>query len=286
MSATTCPRCGKEARGNFCSWCGAALGGRHCTECGAETEPGARFCNRCGSPLAEGMSAPSPGGGASRKATSGAGPSGGAGPASGGGSQTGWWVAGAVLVVLILIVAYPVLRQDEVARSPGASAMAPAAGGGQAPGAGPSSVDLSSMTPREAADMLYDRVMRAASAGDTAQVTGFLPMAIAAYDRARPLDADGFFHMALLQQTGGDFEAALATAREGLEADPDHLLLLAAAAEAAQGQGDEATAREYYEHLLDVWDDEQAKGLEEYQPEVHGSMLPGLRQEALDFLGR
>ncbi|HZD03456.1 MAG TPA: hypothetical protein VE173_01015, partial [Longimicrobiales bacterium] len=208
----------------------------------------------------------------------------GAAQASRVGSQAGWWVAGAVLVVLILIVAYPVLRQDEVARTSGPSAMAPAAGGSQAPGSGPSAVDLSSMTPRQAADMLYDRVMRAVSAGDTAQFTGFLPMAIAAYDRARPLDADGFFHKALLQQTGGDFEAALATAREGLEDDPDHLLLLAAAAESAHSAGDEDAAREYYGHLLDVWDQEQAKDLEEYQ--LHAQMLPGLRQQAQELLGR
>lgn len=284
MPETTCPQCGKTAEGSFCSWCGAALGGRHCDQCGARLEPGARFCNRCGTPLAEG--AGGDGGGASTGGSAGAG---GVAGASGGSdaSQLGWWVAGGALVALILVIAYPVLRQDAVA-PPGTAAPAgsgPAAG--SAPGQGASSVDLSSMTPREAADALFNRVMRAASAGDSAQVASFLPMSTQAYERARPLDPDGLFHLALLQQTGGDFEGALATAREALEENPNHLLNLGAAAQAAHAMGDDEGAREYYRTLLEGWDEELAAGRPEYDAETaHGGMLPGLRQEAEDFLNR
>lgn len=273
MTERECSRCGRAAEGAFCSWCGAALGSRDCTRCGAELEPGARFCNQCGAPLAEEGAA---------GAEAGAGGDG--DPPAGTGrstdvSQLGWWVAGGTLVALILIVAYPVLRQDAVAPDGGAT---PAEGA--APGAGASSVDLSSMTPREAADQLFDRVMRAASAGDSAEVRGFLPMSIQAYERARPLDVDGLFHLALMRYTGGDGEGALATALEGLEEHPSHLLNLGMAAQAAVLTGAEEVARGHYGTLLDVWDEELGRGVPEY--EAHGNMLPGLRQEALDFVGR
>lgn len=283
MAETTCPQCGKKADGSFCSWCGAALGALHCRECGAGLEPGARFCNACGAPIARGSGGEAPG----ERAAAGAGSARGGGASSGGSdgagtSQLGWWVAGGAMVALILIIAYPVLRQAEVAPT---GTMAPAAGGSPADVAsGPSSVDLSSMTPREAADRLYERVMTAASAGDSAQVASFLPMSVQAYERARPLDADGLFHLSLLRQTGGDFAGALAAAREALEDDPNHLLNLGAAAQAAHVMGDDESAREYYERLLEVWDAEQARGLEEY--ELHSRTLPGLRQEAQDFLAR
>lgn len=285
MTETTCPQCGRTADGSFCSWCGAALDARHCNRCGAELEPGARFCNRCGTALADGTEVAAAGG---APAAGGRSPKGrrarGGSSADGGGSgQLGWWVAGGAMVALILIIAYPVIRQDAVGPD---ESMAPAAGSGSgaAPGAGPSAIDISSMSPREAADQLFERVMRASTAGDSGQVAGFLPMSIQAYERARPLDADGLFHLALLRQTGGDFEGALATAREALEENPDHLLNLAAAAQAAHVMGDDETARGYYRRLLDVWDEERAADRPEYT--LHEGLMPGMRQEARDFLGR
>ncbi len=190
------------------------------------------------------------------------------------------------MVALILFVLVQVLPPDQGLReTEGAAGGAPAGqqaspAGGQL-GAAPN-VDLDSMTPRQAADRLFDRVMRAAEAGDSTQARTFLPMAIAAYERARPLNADGLFHLSVLQRTALEFEEALETARAGLEENPDHLLLLAAAGEAARLAGDTAEARSHFSHLLEVYDGEVASDREDYQ--AHARILPQLRDDARGFV--
>lgn len=261
----TCPKCGSAASGNFCGNCGTSLKARHCTQCGASLQAGARFCTQCGAGSGGG-------GGASRKA---AGSGAAAGADGGGGSgdpNVAWWFAGGLLVLLILVVAWPILRPDQVAPVPT-----------QAPATGGALPDLNSMTPLEAANRLFDRVMQSAAAGDSTQVRQFVPMAIQAYEGARPLDVHGLFDLSTLQRTGGDFAGALATADEGLAVNPDHLLLLYAAAQAAEELGDGDTARAHYQHLLDVWDAEMASGNLDYQ--AHGDMLPSARADALAFTG-
>lgn len=268
MSAVTCPRCEAEVpEGGFCSQCGASLQPRGCPSCGAEAPPGDRFCTRCGASL-------------TAVAGSGAGPDGEAGT----GNQDRafrWWIGGLVVAAVAVALLVSVLQPDRGLRddaSPGAGARTDAAPGmGAAP-----NVDLSSMTPREAADRLFDRVMIAAEQGDSAEARNFLPMAIAAYDRARPLDEDGLFHLSVLHRTATDEEAALNTAREGLAEHPDHLLLLSAAGEAARQLGDTAAARRHFERLLRVWEEERASGREEYR--AHQELLPRIRDDARAFL--
>lgn len=270
MSETTCPRCGAEvSEGSFCSQCGASLETGSCPSCGAEAPPGDRFCTRCGAPLSTGSPA---------RASAAS-----AGGADGGDGDMGWWVAGLLLVALILFLVVPVLQPDRGQRE-GAPPTPPAAGGQPGgPGVGPApNVDLSSMTPRQAADRLFDRVMRAAEQGDSTEARNFLPMAIGAYERARPLDADGLFHLSMLHQTGLDFRPALETARQGLDDHPDHLLLLSAAAGAARELGDTAAARRHYSHMLEVWEEERASGRQDYQ--VHSTLLPRIREDGEAFL--
>jgi tetratricopeptide (TPR) repeat protein len=151
-----------------------------------------------------------------------------------------------------------------------------------APGIGPGTTDLSSMSPREAADRLFNRVMTAASNGDSVEMQGFMPMAISAYEQARPLDLDGLFHLSMLNRTAGAPEEALSNAAEVLEVDPDHLLGLAAAAEAAIDLGRVDEAAGYYRHLLDVFDQENARALNEYVS--HSTIVSALRSEAEAFL--
>ncbi len=253
-----CPACGAEASGKFCSSCGSRLAPAACPACGEVSPPGAKFCIHCGAQLA-----------ASR------GTAGQAGGSGWMGEKIAWWVAGLLLVGLIVVIGYPVIR-DRLA-SPGA--VTPPAG--TAPG-GAAAVDLSSMTPREAADRLFGRVMVAASQGDTAEALRFLPMALSAYDQIGSLDLDGRFHVALLQSTGGEYASSLATAREALAEDPDHLLNLSVAGAAAAASGDSAAAREYYGHFLEVYEAEMAKNREEYQ--AHQNFFPQARQDAEAFL--
>jgi hypothetical protein len=138
------------------------------------------------------------------------------------------------------------------------------------------------MTPRQAADRLFDRVMRAASGGNDAEVQQFMPMALAAYEQAQPLDLDGLFHLALLHQTNGDHAAASAIANTQILADnPNYLLGLSVAAESALALGDSAAARQHYTRFLEAYDSEMARGLEEYGG--HSAVITQTRQDAVAF---
>ncbi len=254
-----CSRCGTEGEGNFCPSCGANLVRRACSSCGAQVSAGSRFCTSCGTSLQAQAEEAAVGDEAAKGDKRG---------------DVAWWIAGGLLVVVLVLVAFPRGDGEEPAQ-PGPAA--PVEALGPAPG-----VDLSTMTPREAADRLYNRVMEGVSVGDTAEVESFLPMAIDAYELARPLDADGHFHLSLLQRLAGDYERARATAEAALQEHPDHLLNLSAAAEAAVELGDTAAARGYYAHLAEVFDDEAQRGLPEY--EEHSPLMASILSDALDFL--
>jgi hypothetical protein len=159
--------------------------------------------------------------------------------------------------------------------------------GGMSPGAmdpnSPGTTDISQMSPRDAADRLFDRVMRTVSAGDTAGALGFQPMAVQAYELVGDLDLDGMFHVALLQQLT-DPAAALTTAKRMLEVEPDHVLGLGMAGEASAAMGEQATAREYFQHLLRVYDAQFARNLMEY--DAHRNLMTQFKAAAEAFVGR
>ncbi len=262
-----CTQCGDSAEGRFCGACGASLIEIDCPSCDAPAPPGRRFCVECGSPLRKS------GGGRVPAAPGAAG--GGRGPS---GADLGWWISGGLLVVLLVVGGWALTADT------GSSGSGPPQQQGQPGQLGPApNIDLSSMTPREAADRLYDRVMQALSQQDTTEIMNFLPMAIDAYELARPLDLDGLFHLSLLQRAGLRYEEALETAQEGLAQDPDHLLNLSAAAEAARETGQDDLAAEYYTHLLEVWEEERARD-DRVEYEEHAPLIPTLRTDAERFL--
>lgn len=294
-----CPACDRPATGNFCQHCGAALGGRFCNQCGEKVAAGAKFCNQCGSSVsgAAGVEAASgSGAGGSRAARAGTarggvartdGGAAGADPAGGrrdaaaslvSGQNLPWWIAGAAMFVLILFVGMSMVRPAgpaPAATPTGGGAVPATAGGGVAP-------DISNMTPIEAATRLFNRVMTAVSAGDSAQAQAFVPMAIAAYQRARPLDNDGLFHLSMLNRTAMNLEAALDNALEILEQDPNHLLGLAAAAEAAIELGELEEAERHYRQIAAVYEQEVQRALPEYGD--HRAIVDVLQQDAERFL--
>jgi hypothetical protein len=139
------------------------------------------------------------------------------------------------------------------------------------------------MTAREAADRLFERVMRAASADNSTEVVTFLPMAIAAYELVETLDTDGRFHLVLLRLTGQFNAEALDGAEEILSEQPNHLLGLATAGDASLALGDSGSARGYYERWLDAYETEISKGLLEYDD--HRAMFPEMQAKA-EALGR
>jgi len=177
---------------------------------------------------------------------------------------------------LILVVGWSMVRP--------AGPAAPAGGGAAAGTVDPNAqgvTDITQMTPREAADRLFNRVMTTISQGDTAGAMGFQPMAVQAYQRAEPLDLDGLYHQALLELLA-DPAAALATAQRILEAEPNHILGLGVAARASLSLGDEEAARGHYQQLLDAYDEEAPRTLNEYVG--HQNLLTEYRAEARSFL--
>lgn len=255
--AETCPACGAQASGRFCDSCGAAISAA-CRECGNPLPRGARFCNMCGATAGAGRSA------AAAKP-----------------SILPWAVAGLAIVALIVVVLVPRLGGRSEAAAPEAGVQQPPfaqAPGGGAPTGNPGAVDLSSMTPREAADRLFNRVMTAVSTGDTAQARQFVPMAIMAYQRVDTLDADGRYHLAALQLVAGDFAAARAEADTLMAANPTHLFGLFTAAQAEGSRGNQAAAKALFQRFLASYDAEVAKKLPEY--EEHSQALPAMKAEA------
>lgn len=218
--------------------------------------PGARFCTQCGAAA---------GAGARARASSGGGSS----------PNLPWYLAGGVLLLLIIILLVPMMSDgDDI--TPGPFAAPNAAGSGTPP-------PLTG-TPREQADRLFNRIMSARDQGDTAEALRFTPMAIQAYDMAAPLDNDGLFHLATVHIVASDADAARQSAERILSNEPDHLLGLAVAAEAADLAGDSAAALNYHRRFLAAFDAEVARGLQEYQD--HSRILPEYRTAAMRAVDR
>lgn len=185
----------------------------------------------------------------------------------------GWITGGVFALALFFMVGLPLLRGGNM---PAAITPPPQVQpAGQAP-------DISNLTPRQAADRLFNRIVQAQEQGDSVEMVTFLPMAIAAYERAEPLDADGGFHLSLLERLALEFQAALATAESVLATQPNHLLNLHAAAEAAVGLEDDRRAREYFTRFRDNYESERASDVEEYQ--IHSMLLPRMKDDADRYL--
>lgn len=192
-----------------------------------------------------------------------------------------WWVAGAMMVIVLVVLGYPVLtRGNDTGGGMGGTGAPPGMGGA---GSASGLVDLSTMSLEEQATRTFNRVMSGNSTGDTATVNFFLPKAITVYEQMNPTDPDSRYHMALLYMVGQEYETALAKAREGLAEEPDYLLLLGVGAEASLALGDSAAAREYYTHLLEVYETEL--GMSRIGYDHHQPMFPAYREAARAFLG-
>ena len=280
MSETICPACGHEAEGKFCSNCGAALPGRvRCTACNNEIPAGGRFCNMCGTPTAAAAASVT----ASAEpealppATAEAAPAESSAPKAS--STLPWTIAGLAVVAVIVAIAFP--RPDDSGGNV-ATVTAPASTESAAGGMDPSGVDISSMTPRERADALFNRVMQSVSSGDSTQASFFLPMALAAYDQVPTLDADGHYHMAVLHLANGDPTSARARADSILAETPTHLFGLFTAAQSEQALGNSAEARALYEQFEQAFAAESALARQEYTE--HSAVMPLMREEAAQAL--
>jgi len=266
-----CPKCGSDEGGKFCSKCGTQLRGKagaaRCAKCGHGLEPGALFCAECGEPT-------------------------GYRPAKGIASYLPWVLSGLALVAFAVALTLFIQGQtrERVGDMPLTGALPEAErvmpGGAPAAGGGPGAIDLGSMTPRQAADRLFDRVMREDEAGNTAQAQQFATMAIQAYGMLPPseIDADARFHLALVDLVLGDTDAADREADLILTLDPEHLLGLSIKARVAEARGEEVAQEAAYGRFLDALPGGLASGREEYQ--MHDRMLEGEALRAREVTGR
>lgn len=201
-----------------------------CSSCGAPAS--GRYCSNCGKPLVRG---------ASRGDQSTARP----------GVPLPWVVAAG----LVAAVAIGLLVWGGPAPRPAAPAAAAVA---ETP------PDLSTMTPRERFDRLFNRIMTAAETGDTAEVARFLPMATLAYGQLDTVNADARYHMAMLGIQGGDSRSALAQADSITASAPRHLFAFLIREAVAARQGESNGVRSAREGFLAAYDQEMALERVEY----------------------
>jgi hypothetical protein len=139
--------------------------------------------------------------------------------------------------------------------------------GGQAPFAGGSAgrpPDLSTMSPREQADRLYDRVMSMSSQGKADSASFFATMAVGAYEALGPLDNDLRYDYGRMAEMAGDLALAKAQADSILLENPDHLLGLLLNARVAQARKDTPLAQRFLDRMAAARETELAKSLDEY----------------------
>ncbi|HKS06161.1 MAG TPA: zinc ribbon domain-containing protein [Gemmatimonadaceae bacterium] len=202
-----------------------------CTECGTRLTVGGRFCHGCGAPI----------------------PGGGARVAASGSSRLVWAVPAAAIFA---VVALSVISNS---RSTGGNVGSPAPQGG-----GMRAPDISSMSPDERADRLFDRVMRLSSERKADSVALFAPMALAAIEAIGPLDAHRRFDLGRVALAAGDVAMAKAAADTILAERATHLLGLALAARVADARNNAAASRGFIQRLVAAERSEMALGLPGY----------------------
>jgi hypothetical protein len=124
--------------------------------------------------------------------------------------------------------------------------------------------DISSLSPQERADRLYNRVMLLASQGKIDSVQFFAPMALTAYQMLSPLNTDQRYDMGRIGEVAGMFPVARAQADTILRGNPNHLLGLILEARLASLAGDTAQLHSYERRLVAAQKTELAKKRDEY----------------------
>lgn len=222
----TCPECGAEASGNFCSGCGTRLTEASvCAACGGRLPSGALYCPECGQAIAA--------------------------PATKTASARLPWVLSAVALAAFSIVIAFLVQRNSAERTGDmlitGGVPTGTAEGSAGSGAGmPSMQELAAMGPRGAADRLFERAMSEHEDQNLEAAGRFVQMGLQAYSRVPPdeMDADGRFHVGLLHLVAGDAAGARASARRILDDEPRHLLGLILLARVERFAGDAETAAE------------------------------------------
>ena len=143
--------------------------------------------------------------------------------------------------------------------------------------------DISSLSPQERADRLYNRVMLLASQGKIDSVQFFAPMALQAYLLLSPLNADQRYDMGRIGEVVGAIPLAKAQADSILRENPNHLLGLILEARLATLAGDTTQLHSYERRLIAAEKAEAARKREEYLR--HEDDITNALQQARKSLG-
>lgn len=236
------------ANGRYCANCGAPLAGAACASCAADLSPGAKFCHRCGT--AVGTAAP-----ITREARTNALP---------------WIVAALAFLALFAMAAGRGFNAHRGSTVDGSQNALPQAGlddrgvAADDQSAGVRAPDISSLSPQERADRLYNRVMLLATQGKVDSVQFFAPMALQAYLMLSPLNKDQRYDMGRIGEVAGAFPLARAQADTILRENPNHLLGLILEARLATLAGDTTQLHSYERRLIAAQKTELAKKRDEY----------------------
>jgi hypothetical protein len=179
-------------------------------------------------------------------------------------------MAGLLAVILIMLTR----NSPSPAAPPFASEQGPTA---EAP------PDISTMSPRERFNRLYNRIMTAAQSGDEPTAQRFMPMALMAYAQLDTVDADARYHAALLKAHTGDVEASRALADTILTEHPGHLFGYVIRGTAARFRKDQKALDAAYGGFLKRYDEEMKAGRQEYGE--HRTSLEDFRRAALQAKG-
>ena len=253
-SAQKCARCGtaSPAGTKFCASCGGSLEAVACSRCKSELRSGARFCDACGTPVGSAGTVARP-------------------AATHASATLPWGLISILGAAMLVVVAFAITRSNVNSTPPPAQIPASQQGSQAA------ITDISNMTPRERADRLYNRVMRARAANDSGEVAFFAPMGIAAYEMMGELDLDARYHVGMISHASGDYDQALEQAEVMEQEVPGHLLATAIRFEVARSRGDEDEASSLLEVFRANYEEQQASGRAEYLD--HANTLNSLRNE-------
>lgn len=195
------------------------------------------------------------------------------GPAVTRSDRTPWIVAAVALTGLLAVLLILVTSQSPSAAGQPSVAVAPAQTAEEPP-------DISNLSPRERFNRLYNRVMRAAQAGDEATVARFTPMALMAYTQLDTVDADARYHAALLKVHTGNPDESKALGDTILAQDPGHLFGYVVRGTVARFRKDQPELSRAYQGFLKRYEQEIKRERPEYTE--HQTSLNDFRKAALE----